>query len=168
MRPLKPVVLICALLVSACGDSPSAFAHATKAEIEKAYPDAFICHSSYDFQRDARRYFPFIGDDGQFMGIGYETSDPDSPGRAPKVGRWIYHYDNQSGPRLAIGENDMEKHVGPWQFWHRDGSARAKGAFTAGKMHGEWRVWQKDGKVDAEFTGVYEDGNRTGDLTQTH
>ncbi|MFT4514579.1 MAG: hypothetical protein ACI89X_004364 [Planctomycetota bacterium] len=173
MRQLDPLLLICALLVAACGDTRSTFAHSTKAELEKTYPDASLCYSHYGFQRNAQPYFPFIADDAQFVGIGYETNvvnpdNPDGPGIAPKVGRWIYHYDDRKGPRLAIGENDMDKHVGPWQFWHRNGSVRAKGTFTAGKLHGEWRIWRKDGKVDPGFTGVYEDGKRTGDLPQKH
>ncbi len=171
MRTILVITLFCAVLLPACDSDASSFSHSSRVEIEKTYPGAGVCNSQYDFQWRGRRYFPFIEDDGGFLGIGYETTEvnpanPDGPKRAPKVGRWIYHYDNRDGPKLAIGENDMEKHVGPWRFWHRNGRLRAEGSFTDGKMHGEWRVWAADGSGDEQYSGVYDNGKRTGDLSK--
>lgn len=53
-----------------------------------------------------------------------------------------------------------DEREGPCTRWNRDGSLRAEGSYSAGKMVGEWMFYAPDGSLDRDKSGTYEDGRR--------
>jgi antitoxin component YwqK of YwqJK toxin-antitoxin module len=53
---------------------------------------------------------------------------------------------------------------GHCQRWHADGTPRAEGLYSAGKMIAEWRFYDPSGALDLARSGQYERGERVSPL----
>ncbi len=60
---------------------------------------------------------------------------------------------------------DGQKH-GLSEQWYRGGAREWQGQYTRGLRTGEWRFWSEAGELDAERSGVYEDGQRVAPLAE--
>lgn len=65
----------------------------------------------------------------------------------------------------ATEYHDGVKH-GRSEQWYPDGGTEWLGEYHEGFRHGSWTFWNEDGSVDSERSGVYERGQRVGDLAQ--
>lgn len=55
---------------------------------------------------------------------------------------------------------------GEHQAWHADGTLSEEGRYDRGERTGPWRFWATDGTLDAERSGLYAAGQRTGALEE--
>jgi hypothetical protein len=108
----------------------------------------------------------FLRGEGKLLGRGLEepTGERGADGAlvARKTGWWVtYYYDGiRPVARESAGEFREGRREGAWRFWHRDGSLRASGSFSRGRMAGQWDCRGEHGAVDREHSGMYEDGQR--------
>lgn len=75
-----------------------------------------------------------------------------------KSGSWSFYF-----PDGSVREQGAYSHgekSGPWKHWHENGELAAQGSYLGGLAEGVWVYYESSGAVDAELTGVYENGQR--------
>jgi hypothetical protein len=68
------------------------------------------------------------------------------------------------GARRYDPERGASPREGAWRFWYANGVLRGEGSYVDGLPEGPWRWWNHEGRFDAERSGDYRAGVRTGPL----
>ena len=83
-------------------------------------------------------------------------ADPDAQGPRSQT---TYYANGQVESECPTRGGQRE---GTCTRYYPDGSKMSEGDYVAGRMEGRWTFWRKDGSVDAERSGLYASGERTG------
>lgn len=75
-------------------------------------------------------------------------------------GPWSWWY--ASGAPMARGRFDEGLRVGWWTFWHPNGVVIGEGEYVDGERTGRWTFRYPNGSLHADYSGVYEEGERVG------
>ena len=170
IRTLSITCLFCFL--PACGAEASG--GPSDEELLAANPGGtiFVSIDSLDIQVHGPVPACLFGDGYQVArGVSKSVEGAESEGGGTPVNRWglwhYYHLDSgvlggrDSWGKLGQrGEFRDGMRVGRWAFWYPDGARRGEGEFRDGKMHGQWQVWTSSGELDAEHSGLYENGEK--------
>ena len=57
---------------------------------------------------------------------------------------------NKAQGHVRRDASDNYVRVGPWKFWHRNGSVKESGSYAAGKKQGRWESWHSNGQKESE------------------